>query len=230
MTAPKDQAAIDALTGMGDYLRSLPQFEVRADSATDLVLDNGQNASFLHHTVLKVRRPNRMRADVTGSRKDRGIVYDGRDFTIFNLGEGYYSRNPAPATLDALVRELATTYNIDTPLADLFYWGNGKLDELALTSAQTLGLERVDRRWCTHYAYQQSGVDWELWLEQGDHPLPCRMVITDTTQVSRPRHDVTYHWNTHPSFAASTFDWRPPAGSHRIELKPATAAPLQEAQ
>ncbi|MDR5879399.1 DUF2092 domain-containing protein [Caballeronia sp. LZ032] len=228
--APYDQQAVGALSQMGDYLRSLSQFEVRADSSTDLVLDNGQNASYLHHTVIKVRRPNRLRADISGSRRDRGIVYDGRDFVIFNTGDKYFSRNPAPPTIDGLVQELATTYNIETPLADLFYWGNGKVDDLALTSAQNLGLERVEGHWCTHYAYRQSGIDWELWIEKGSRPLPCRMVITDVSQASRPRHEVTYQWNTHVSFGPGTFMWRPLAGSHQIELKPATGSPLQEAQ
>ncbi|MDR5740002.1 DUF2092 domain-containing protein [Caballeronia sp. LZ016] len=225
-----EPGAMGALTDMGDYLRSLPKFEVRADTSTDVVLDNGQNASYLHRTVLDVQRPNRARAEVMGSRKPRGIAYDGRDFVIFNEGEGYYSRNPAPPTLDGLVRELATVYNIEMPLVDLFYWGNGKVDELVLTSAQDLGLEKIDARWCAHYAYQQRGVDWELWLERGARPLPCRMVITDTTQASHPRHTVTYHWDLHPAFKTSTFAYRPSPSSHAIELKPATDSPLQEVQ
>lgn len=44
---------------------------------------------------------------------------------------------------------------------DLFYWGSGKTDDVVLTSAQFIGLERVDSRWCNHYVYQQSGVIYE---------------------------------------------------------------------
>lgn len=225
-----DGNAIGALTAMGNYLRTLAQFQVDADSSTDLVLDNGQNASFPHHTVLKVRRPNRMRADITGGRTDRGLVYDGRNFVIFSTGDGYYSRNPAPPTLDGLVEELASTYDIETPLADLFYWGNDPGDDRVLTSAQDLGVQRIDTRTCNHYVFQQPGVDWELWIEKGARPLPCRMVITDTTQASRPRHAVTYHWNLHPSFNASTFVWHPSANAKPVELKPATGSPFLEAQ
>lgn len=177
--------ALDALTRMGKFLRTLTVFEVSADGSTDVVLDNGQNAGFLHHTDLKVQEPDRLRAEITGSRHDRGLVYDGRSFTIFNNSAGYYTRNPAPDTIDGLVQVLATTWNVEAPLADLFYWGNGKVDDLALTSAQVIGPERIDSRWCIHYAYQQSGVDWELWIQSGSKPLPCRMVIADTTQPSR---------------------------------------------
>ena len=226
----RQKQAIDALSSMGHYLRSLSRFEVSTTSATDAVLDSGQTVAFLHETDLKVERPNRMRADIAGNRGSKGLIYDGRTFTIFNTSEGYYSRNPASATIDLLVRELSTTYNIDTPLADLFYWGNGKVDDVTLTSALFIGLERVDTRWCNHYAYQQKGADWELWIQSGTRQLPCRMEIIDTTQDARPRHVVTYHWTLNPEFPASTFTFRPAANAKAIELKPATRTPYEESE
>lgn len=224
----KQRQALDALTAMSQYLRSIARFEVIASTATDAVLDSGQTVSFLHETDLKVARTRYMRADITGNRGPRGLVYDGKTFTIFNTNEGYYSRNPAPDTIDGLVRDLSTNYNIDTPLADLFYWGDGKVDEVALTSALFIGLERVDTRWCKHYAYQQHGADWEIWIQTGGRPLPCRMSIVDTSQVARPRHVVDYHWKINPEFPASTFVYRPPANAKNIELKPATHSPYEE--
>ncbi|MBN3852907.1 DUF2092 domain-containing protein [Paraburkholderia sp. Ac-20340] len=218
-----DAHATDALDAMGTYLRTLHAFEVDADSATDAVLDNGQNAALLRHTVLKVKRPDRLRADITGDGNVRGIFYDGRRFTIYNQKKGFYARRDAPPTLDGLVHDLAANWHIETPLVDLFYWGNGKSDDLAITSAQTIGVEKVDTRSCTHYAYRQQGVDWELWIEAGRRPLPCKMIITDTTQTSRPRHEVTYHWRLNPVFAPSTFVFRPRAGARQIELQPADA-------
>lgn len=228
--AERQPEALAALTKMGDYLRSLARFEVEATSATDAVLDNGQTVSFAHRTGLKVQRPNRLRADVTGSRGPRGLVYDGATFTIFNTNSRYYSKNPAPDSIDGLVRELSSTYGIETPLADLFYWGSGKVDDATLTSALFIGLERIDSRWCNHYAYRQNGADWELWLQTGSRPLPCRMIIIDTTQLARPRHVVTYHWTLDPSFSSSTFTYRPPADARAITLRPASQAPFEESE
>ena len=226
-----DQQAIDALNAMGVYLRTLRRFEVNAETSTDVVLDKDQNAALLRHTVLKVKRPDQLRVEITGNGNVRGLVYDGREFMTFNEKKGFYTRNDAPPTLDGLVRELANTWRIEAPLAELFYWGNGKDDNAAITAAQVLGVEKIDTRWCTHYAFQQRGADWELWIEQGRRPLPCHLVVTDTTQPSRPRHEVTYHWNLVPSFAASTFAFHPKAGAKQIELEPAAARPsFEEAQ
>ncbi len=33
-------------------------------------------------------------------------------------------------------------------------------DEKALTSALYIGLDKVEGKWCNHYAYQQPGLDW----------------------------------------------------------------------
>ena len=200
------------------------------EKIADVVLDNGQNAALQRHAVLKVKRPDRLRADISGNGNVRGIVYDGHRFTIFNEKKGYYARHDAPPTLDGLVHDLAANWHIETPLVDLFYWGNGKQDDIAITSAQVLGVEKVDTRACTHYAFRQTGADWELWIETGRQPLPCKMIITDTTQPTRPRHEVTYHWRLNPVFAASTFVFRPRPGARQIELKPADRPPYEEAQ
>lgn len=226
-----DQRAIDALNAMAAYLRTLRQFEVAADTSTDVVLDNGQNAALLRHTVLKVKRPDRLRAEITGNGNVRGLVYDGHEFTTFNEKKGDYTRNDAPSTLVGLVRELANNWRIEAPLVELFYWGNGKDDSAAITAAQMLGVEKIDTRWCTHYAFEQPGADWEIWIERGRRPLPCHLVVTDTVQPSTPRHEVTYHWNLAPSFGASTFVFHPKAGAKQTELKPAAARPsFEEAQ
>lgn len=194
-------------------------------------LDNGQNAALLRHTVLKVKRPDRLRAEITGNGNVRGLVYDGHAFMTFNKKKGYCTRNDAPSTLDGLVRELANTWRIEAPLVGLFYWGNGKDDSAVIRAAQVLGAEKVDTRWCTHYAFQQPGADWELWIEQGQRALPCHLVVADTTQPSRLRHEVTYRWNLAPSFVASTFVFHPKAGAMQTELKPAAARlSFEEAQ
>lgn len=222
---PEMQAqAVTALNQLGSYLRTLKSFRIDADSITDAVLSTGQNVGFLHHTVLQVQRPDKVRALVTGNRAPKGLVYDGHTFVLFNNADRYYSRVPAPPTIAELIADVDRKYGVGLPLADLFYWGEHPGDDAGLTSALFLGLDRLDGKWCNHYAYQQAGLDWELWIQNGSRPLPCRFVITDTTQASRPRHAINYTWTVNPSFPASTFMFKPGPDMHRIELRPATNA------
>jgi hypothetical protein len=216
--------AVDALNRLGGYLRSLKRFRIVADSVTDAVLTTGQNVGFLHRTEMSVQRPDKLAVIITGSRAPKGLIYDGRTAVIFNDTHGYYSKVPAPPTIRQLITDADQKYGVQLPLVDLFYWGTQSDDEKALTSALFIGLDKVQGKWCNHYAYQQPGLDWELWIQTGPRPLPCRFVVTDTTQPSRPQHAVNYEWTLDPTFSATTFEFHPRAGDHEIPMRPARTA------
>lgn len=217
------QQAVDALNKVGSYLRSLKTFRIVADSVTDAVLTTGQNVGFLHRTEMSVQRPNKLSVVITGSRAPKGLIYDGHTAVVFDDTHGYYSKAPAPPTIKELITDIDQKYGVQLPLVDLFYWGSQSDDEKALTSALFIGLDKVQGKWCNHYAYQQPGLDWELWIQTGPRPLPCRFVVTDTTQPSRPQHAVNYQWTLDPTFEASTFEFHPRPGAHQIPMRPATA-------
>jgi hypothetical protein len=221
--------AVDALNKLGSYLRSLRSFRIEADSVTDAVLTTGQNVGFLHRTEMWVQRPNKVKVVVTGSRAPKGLVYDGQSFVLFNDTHHYYSKVPAPPTLRQLIADADEKYGVQLPLIDLFYWGEQSDDEKALTSALFIGLDKVEGKWCNHYAYQQPGLDWELWIQNGPRPLPCRFVVTDTTQPSRPQHAVNYQWTVDPTFDAATFAFHPGPDARQIPLRP-PAAPDDDQQ
>ena len=94
-----DPQAIQALNLMGSYMRSLKAFKVTSEMTTDDVLDSGQKVQYSGVAELEVRRPDRLRATVTSDRKNEQMFYDGRTFTVFQPGLGYYAQFPAPATL-----------------------------------------------------------------------------------------------------------------------------------
>jgi hypothetical protein len=228
---PEMQApAAQALNKLGAYLRTLQSFRIDADSVTDAVLTTGQNVGFLHHTELLVQEPDKVKAVITGSRAPKGLVYDGHSFVLFNDTHNYYSKVPAPSTIRQLVADADQKYGVELPLVDLFEWGRQPDDEKALTSALFIGLDKVDGKWCNHYAYQQPGLDWELWIQRGSRPLPCRFVVTDTTQPSRPRHAINYHWTLDPKFDSATFTFHPRPGEQRIPLRPPEASTDQQGE
>jgi len=226
--AAVDQRALDALNAMQTYIRSLRSFEVTADTVTDSVLDNGQNAALVRQVVIKVKQPDRMRAEITGDGNVIGMVYDGQRFSIFNQKHSDFARQDAPATLTELTPDLLDRRHIDVPFTDLRYWGFGPQGALAPTSARVIGVERIDMRQCTHYVYQKPGVDWELWIQKGPHPLPCKSMITVTAKPSRPRHESTYHWRVNPAFPASTFVFRPSRDMQEFPMPRTPRSPFGE--
>jgi len=190
---PKADSAIDpdamaALDKMGAYLRTLKAFQVRADVATDRVLDDGQTIQFSSKVDLVIARPNRMRAEVTDDDGHRFFFFDGKDFTIYGQVVGYYATVPAPSTLAKLTDDLSDKYGIELPLIDLFYWGTDEAIVKKIKAADDIGPSTVDGITCEQYAFRQEGIDWQIWIQLGEFPLPRKLVIRTLTDDTKPQH------------------------------------------
>jgi hypothetical protein len=211
-----DPTATAELDRMGKFLRSLQAFQVEADTARDEVLDNGLKKQVNGTaSVLARRNPERLRAEVTTDWSDRLFLYDGKSFTLYANRLHYYATVPAPPTIRELVDTLQQRYDVLLPMADLFRWGDTVSSE-TITAAVDLGPSTVDGVTCEHYAFRQEGLDWQIWIQLGDFPLPKRLILTTTTDEARPQYTVTYRWNLAPSMNEAAFVFNPPAGAQRI--------------
>ena len=212
-----EPAAIAALESMGAYLRTLSAFQVEAETSVEEVLENGLKAEYRGAVSVLARMPDGLRADVTADRSDRQFLYDGKTFTLFAKRLGFYATVPAPATVGELADVLEEKYDISIPLVDLFRWGNRVTSE-GITAAVDLGPATVDGVTCQHYAFRQEGLDWQIWIQRGDFPLPLRLVLTTTTDEARPQATAEYHWNLAPSFNEQAFTFDPPADAKPIAI------------
>jgi hypothetical protein len=55
-------------------------------------------------------------------------------------------------------------------------------------------------------------------VQQGEFPLPRRLVLTTTSDVARPQFAATYTWDLAPSFGDGAFVFVPPADAHPITI------------
>jgi hypothetical protein len=213
-----DQDAIAALERMGSYLRKLEDFQLKADVVTEDVRTDGQKVQIIRSVSLVARRPNRLFADIKNDRKQRMFFYDGKNFTLYAPRPQFYATVPAPATIEKLADDLEDKYDIELPLVDLFRWGTPESDVSAITSAVDLGPSAINGVTCEQYGFRQDGLDWQLWIQLGQNPLPCRIVLTTLTDEARPQHTATYSWNLAPSFDDNTFVFRAPTGAKPIPI------------
>jgi hypothetical protein len=146
------------------------------------------------------------------------FFYDGKTFTIFARLVNYYATVPAPPTLAELVDRLADNYNIELPLVDLFYWGTDKSDEKSITAATDVGPSEVDGVTCEHYAFRQPGLDWQIWIQNGEYPLPRKLVLTTLTDEARPQYSTVMNWNLAPSYNDEAFVFVAPPDAQKITL------------
>ncbi len=218
-----DQNAMKALNQMGAYLRTLKDFQVQAEITTEDVLEDGEKLQFGSTTTLLAQFPSKLRVSIEGELKSRLFFYDGNAFTLFARRAGYYATVPAPETIGKLIHAIREKYEVDIPLVDLFLWGGPTASTNEITAATDVGPGSVEGETCEHYAFRQPGLDWQVWIQLGEHPLPRKLVLTTLTDEARPQHVSVLTWNLAPSYSADAFVFDPPDGAQKIVFAEAKA-------
>lgn len=222
-TSAVDPDAIEALNKMGTYLRSLNAFQVEAEIHTDGVLDDGQIIQSTRTVDMLAVKPDRLRTEIKGDGVHRIYFFDGKNFTVYGQLVNYYATVPAPATTRELIARLDEKYGLELPLIDLFKWGTDAADPKRITSAIDVGPATINGTTCEQYAFRQPGLDWQIWIQLGDYPLPRKFVIRTLSDEARPQHSDELTWNLGPSYSDNAFTFDPPPDAHRIvlaEVKP----------
>lgn len=224
-----DPEAIDAVVRMSTYLQTVKQFGLDVDSTTDQILVDGSTRQLVqlsHSTKLTVDRPGKLQADIVGGPPgtSRHVWFDGKTFTLYTEPGNYYASVPAPATIKELMSDLETRYGIELPLSDIFTLGTDPEGLKRVTSAVYLGDEMLNGKTCSHYAYHEKDIDWQLWTQKGSQPLPCKINIVTTGDKERPQYTAVYRWNLSPAITQNTFDFSPPQGAHQITFVQANEA------
>jgi hypothetical protein len=218
-----DPDAIAALKRMGDYLRTLNAFQVKAEITTENVGNDGQKLQLMSTADMIAKRPDRLRVEVVNSRQPRTFYYDGKDFTLWAPRLKYYATVPAPATARELLLKLEDKYNIEMPFVDLFKWGTPDANTNEITDATDVGPAVVNGITTEQYAFRQPGLDWQVWIQAGDYPLPLRVVLTTTDDEARPQHVSQYSWNLAPSYTDKAFAFVAPPDAKKITFAEAGA-------
>ena len=110
-------------------------------------------------------------------------------------------------------------FGIRLPLEDLFRWNDaGSTRAEALKSGYQLGTATLAGVKTDHYVFREDDVDWEIWIQQGDQPLPRKVVIVDRTDEARPTFIARLQWKVNPPLTDSDFAFTPPKDAKKIEL------------
>ncbi len=227
-TSAIDPDAMAALEKMGAYLRTLKSFGVHAVVTTEDVADDGEKVQLSSTADLVTERPNHLRVEVVDQRQPRTMYYDGKTFTMWAPRVKFYASVAAPPTILDLVDTLNDKYDIELPFVDLFRWGTPESDAADITQATDVGPVAINGVTCEQYAFRQKGVDWQVWIQNGNFPLPLKLVLTTTTDDARPQHTSLYTWNLAPSFNDKAFVFEPPSDAKKITFAEVASARAAE--
>jgi hypothetical protein len=211
--------ASQLLRKMSDYLAGLEQFSVQTENALDVVLRSGEKIQFNTPAECSIQRPNRLRADRKGDIVNQEFYYDGKTLTLYNPDQKYYASVEAPPTLEKTLDYAREVLDVYAPGGDLLYKNAYEILTEDVVSGFYVGLSVVDGVKCNHLAFRGNEVDWQIWIEDGDKPLPKKFVITTKWMTGAPQFTVLVKsWNLSPKLTEDLFTFVPPKGAQRIDF------------
>ncbi len=167
-----------------------------------------------------MERPNHVAADATGDTLNRASWYDGRTVTVLDKEHNVYATIEAPATIDATLDKIVDEYGVVLPLADLLYADPYAVLMAGVTYGRYLGIHQAAGVACHHLAFSQDTIEWQIWIDAGDKPLPRKLVISYVQEPGEPQYTaVIRRWNLESSVPEGLFTFEAPEGAQKIEAK-----------
>jgi len=214
-----DPVAVARMVEMSNYLRSLPRFRVDAQVAQDVVLESGQKIKALGAMQATVDGKTHMTLKLDTDKVNREYFYNGKQLTQYSPTLRYFTTVEVADNILDMLKQVENYYSLEIPLKTLYQLGNNKAEIEALTVAAYVGPSIVNGKVCDHLAFRRPGYDSQLWVSQSDKPLPCKLVITKTSEASQPEYSEEYRWNLRPKFKASDFTFKPTKDDAAIPFK-----------
>ncbi len=210
--------ALAVLRESADYLSKAKHFRLNAELTFDVVQPDGQTIEFGATRTITIRRPDH--AYVEGQRRDGQsslFYFDGQAVTLSHPDQNVFASANIPGTLDKMLDYLIDEVGVPMPLADLFYADlyavlSEHIEAGVYVGASTLGEVR-----CHQLAFRHPEADWQIWIEDGERPLPRRLVITYKTHEGSPQFRARlFGWDLAPAVPDSLFVFTPAPGAQQI--------------
>jgi hypothetical protein len=215
---PGSDQAQAILKRMADLLKQTKQYTVTVDSEYDVVQKSGEKIEFGEIRKLTVVRPDHIRVDMESRDGRKGMLnYNGEDITIFDPQDNVYASARKPADLDNLFDHFKDDLEISMPLGQVFSAGLEKVKTKKIISVYYVGEATINGVKCHHLAGATNKVDFQIFVSQGDQPLPRRIVITYRKETGKPQFRAQISdWKLSVNVPESTFAFTPPQGAERI--------------
>jgi hypothetical protein len=218
-------AADRLLKEMANYIGSAEAFTFHADVTFDHVLPSGQKLQFSAAQEIVLERPARLYVEWNGDLGDRRFWYDGKAVTLWDPAMPFYASAAAPSEIDAMLDQIVPKLDFAPPLADFLYRDPYKTVRGNIQYGFDLGQNDVNGRNCRTLAFVGKDVDWQIWIENGPRPTPCKLVITYKTRPAQPQFTAVFKdWDFAPRIDQAVFTPELPPGLEKIPFATVAAA------
>jgi hypothetical protein len=213
--------ADEILRAMSDYMGGTKSFSVEADISNEVITVEGQKLQFNSYATVELERPSHFRIKRKGRFADVALSYDGTEMTLYGKGLNVHMQRPLAGTIDDALLEFERSSGLPLPGVDLLLLNSHAALSGDVTSSGYFGRAWVGGVECHHLGFRTPKVDFQVWVEAGEHPLPRKYVITTKWTTGAPQYSVQLrNWNTQPEFGPERFKFIPPQGSLKIDVLP----------
>ena len=224
-TAPAkimEQGALDLVKKMSAKLAATPAFLVRTRSMTEAPGGTGQFLTFFTESVVAVKRPNKLSAEIRGDAPPFNFYFNGEKMTAYEPNHKFYATTDAPKTLDELLPFAAKTAGVLLPFEDVLYSDPYAVLTKDATSAFYAGYSVLRGARCEHVAITAPGIEGQIWID-AKTDLPCMIAGTLPNVQGAPRFMVEFHdWKLNPELPEKLFTFVKPDGAAAMDFRALT--------
>jgi hypothetical protein len=216
-----DPDADRILQSMSDYMGNLTAFSVDADVDVEFVDEAGQKLQLTSWATLMLERPDNLYLRRRNTLFDVEIFFADETVTIQNGPANAYYQFSSPGNIDDALLNLGLETALDVSASDLLFSNPYEVLSNNVEQAVYYGTTYVNGVEAHYLAMREDDVDWQLWVQTGETPLPLKYVITTKWLTGAPQYSIRFrNWDTTPDITAGQFDFVPSDGATQLEEMP----------
>ncbi|MBP2237012.1 hypothetical protein J2Z31_003526 [Sinorhizobium kostiense] len=222
--APTSAAGVEPeadriLRAMSKYVGGLKSFTAEFDVEDEVINPDGLKLQYSATGKIAAERPGKLHVTRKGPFADIELTFDGTTISVLGKKANIYGQITSPGpTIDEAVDELRATTGLDASGADLFASDSYSALTYNATEGIHVGSGIVGGVECEHLAFRSPQVDWQIWIQKGDQPLPLKYVITTKWVTGAPQHVLRMrNWDVAPKIDAKLFEFAVPPGASKLE-------------
>jgi len=218
--ADQDPDAKEILLTMAEFMGKMPDFSVSLRSSYDAIQEDGQYIEFGEQRHILLQRPDRLRVETIRSDGERNLVlFNGKQITAFKPDDNIYAQVEKIGTVDDVLVYLVRDLQFTLPLARILHTGFAQQIEKMITAISYVEESTLFGDLTDHLAIRSKDVDMQLWVTQGQQPLPRRIVLTYKNAPGKPQFRGDFNeWFLDPQVAADSYTFTPPRGAEKIPI------------
>lgn len=219
--ADSPDPAFAVIEKMTDYVAGLDAYEFDTSILFDepTLRGSSNKRAGVHHVAVK--RPNKLFLDAKfDDGSERKIWFDGETITFANVGDETYIELPFDGDNDALVEAVESRLGIHLPT--LLFVTSEPFDNVSenVVDAELKGTRTLGEETSTLVDIETIDAHSQMWIADGDAPLPKRLVITYIRENGDPEYIMTFDSFAKADLPDQAFVAEIPDGWQKVELNP----------